>query len=347
MRQEMPTWLAGVLGLVEVDIRDLRATVADESLTADSAVQLRQMLANAIYARLHVGSVPDTSRPKKLRDLAVEEILLAATPHAETFARCAGSRVGQQWIGVLGGVRVRLPDHAVRPDPAGSSGEDLLVTLPASRAALSPGFFLADSTAGPLGGGPMLRVYVSLATVAHAEQVWRAGLRLLEDRGARYRAKVCSAPALLPRRDGMVVYLGPDTWSVVPSFAAAVSGVCASERGVSVFAKEVSPGVSIAWEPNDPRPGMRRLSFGEHRALALSDGLLDWARDGASSDRRASFVMASLKHANVDHRAPFRNVNSPDEASFDEIDNIYNNRRLDTVSVTSSSAPRTPEAVAH
>jgi len=71
---------------------------------------------------------------------------------------------------------------------------------------------------------------------------------------------------------------------------------------------------------------MRRLSFGEHRALAVSDGLLDWARDGVSPDRRTSLVMASLERANVDHRAPFRNVDSPVEADFDETDHIYQNQ---------------------
>ncbi|MEV6861386.1 T3SS effector HopA1 family protein [Streptosporangium subroseum] len=51
---------------------------------------------------------------------------------------------------------------------------------------------------------------------------------------------------------------------------------------VSVFCRRIGPGVAIAWEPDDARPAMRGLSFGQHRAGVLAQALLD--RLAADSD---------------------------------------------------------------
>ncbi|HWM38613.1 MAG TPA: T3SS effector HopA1 family protein, partial [Streptomyces sp.] len=95
------------------------------------------------------------------------------------------------------------------------------------------------------------------------------------------------------------------------AFVEKVSGVPGLVPSVSPFARELAPGVCTGWEPEDPRPGQAGLSFGQHRALALAEGLLAVRGRPAGAERHAS-VAEALTAAGIDPLEPSRNINSPE-----------------------------------
>ncbi|MFF3333698.1 T3SS effector HopA1 family protein [Streptomyces sp. NPDC002888] len=319
--------LTAILAEVEVSPDGRHATVAGRSLDADTPRKLRQELVTALYETFHVGHAfgagNDEGRP--LREPAFERRLAECTPHTETLvaaqprehgaspaavagaatAAVAGAATAAAArIAVVDGLRVRLGDAV---EQVGDT-----VRLPARRPGLSPGFFLVDGSRGRPSGGPLLRLYQHVDHPDEAVGLWTRTLRTLEDAGVRYRAKVTSAQWLLPRRDGLVVYLGADAWDVVPALT---EGVQPAEKAgrpdlSSSFARVLAPGVSLAWEPDDRRPGRRGLSFGQHRAAAVAEALLD-GTGGAS-------LPARLREARVDPSAIHRNIDSPNIARIGE-----------------------------
>ncbi|WP_449066688.1 T3SS effector HopA1 family protein, partial [Planomonospora algeriensis] len=70
----------------------------------------------------------------------------------------------------------------------------------------------------------------------------------------------------------------------------------------------LGPGVGWAWEPQDRRPGMRGMSFGEHRSHAVAAGLLAHAEQGGDRDEA---VREALRAAGVEPGAVHRNIGSP------------------------------------
>ncbi|MEO3841979.1 T3SS effector HopA1 family protein [Streptomyces sp. CNZ287] len=281
-----------------------------EELVAEGPIHLRTLLQLAVYERLHAGLAlgPETWMSGARRDAAVESRLLAAMPHRDTVvrARPAEWRAGEL-LADIGGVRVRVPAERVR----GEADEGRVsVALPAARPALSPGYFLADGSRGGPRGTPLLRVYVHLDAAEAVPAVWSAVLRCLEDREVPYRAKVSSSSAFLPRRDGLVVYLGPADWSAAVDVASSSAGLPGQGADVSAFAAQLAPGAAVAWEPPAAEGAGRRLSFGEHRAMAVATGLMEHALGGGEAPK-ADAVAAALRGAGIDPRAPYRNLDSP------------------------------------
>jgi HopA1 effector protein family len=137
-----------------------------------------------------------------------------------------------------------------------------------------------------------------------AETIGLAGIQI------GYRAKVVSRPDMLPRWDGLVVYLAGRDLEAAGRVAAAAGGIRGIGGQVSVFAKPIAHGVAIAWEPADRRPGMRGLSFGEHRSAALADGLV-W--HGKQRDDRAPVAgfVRSRSSARPSTRKTLRRIYSP------------------------------------
>jgi hypothetical protein len=184
-----------------------------------------------------------------------------------------------------------------------------LIRADAIRPALSPGFFLCDGSAGTvLGAGPILRLYTHLADPSFTPAAWSAALTALEEREVPYRAKAFSNPAGYPRRDALVIYLEEAGWPALPSLIETISALPGLVDDTSAFARRVGPGLAIAWDPADDRTGMRRLSFGEHRARVIAQGLIASAAEGTP---RAAAVHAALETAGIDPVAPFRNRVSP------------------------------------
>ncbi|MFF4369278.1 T3SS effector HopA1 family protein [Streptomyces sp. NPDC001594] len=125
-----------------------------------------------------------------------------------------------------------------------------------------------------------------------------------------YRAKILSSPGRCPRTDAMVVHLGADAWQLAAALPKALAGLPGTGTTTSILARRLSPGLAMAWEPDDIRPGYAHLSFGEHRAAALADGLIRHASacEPLSCDEA---VGGAFTEAGIDPLSPDRNTGSP------------------------------------
>ncbi|MBE3008550.1 hypothetical protein IL992_05025 [Microbispora sp. NEAU-D428] len=294
----------------------LTATVFDREITADNPRELQSLLASTLYEVLHAGLRSElTTMPRQLREARFEQELAAAVPHSETTVRAqicpvpepaAGAE--QQVLVRLNGVRVWAPRDAVRTAEPWAPGQEITLAVPPSRPALSPGFFLVDGSAGGPESAETLRLYVHLRDPESAPSTWGHVLTHLEERRVRYRAKVLSSALMYPRRDALVVYLEAEAWQIVPGLAEAAGEGPGIGEEVSVFCQRLGPGVAVAWEPDDARPVMRGLSFGQHRAGVLAQALLDSAKEGAALGEK---LLERFAESNIDPANPARNRTSP------------------------------------
>jgi hypothetical protein len=305
----LPRQLLETLRSVRVDIATSTAWVGSHEVRADAPEDLRLLLSTALYDQLHAGRGEwRPTLPRELTDEAFEARLRAAVPHNDTLVATSVRAVsGGQVVVTLDGVRVRLPVSDVDTVAA---GQDVLLQVDCVRPRRSPGFLLVEGPAGHgLDDGPLLRVYVNVQTAEAAPEVLSATLDALARLSVPYRAKITSVRAGLPRQDAAVVYLGRRAWHAAPAVAAAVAPLAGRGDQVSPYAQRLGPGVSAAWDPVDPRPGYRGLSFGEHRSLVISTALLRHAKNSALSLEKA--VEEESRAAKIDPQAPFRNVSSP------------------------------------
>lgn len=240
-----------------------------------------------------------------------------AAPGTDPGGEGVVGRVGEGVVVEHHGVRLCVPRSAVTgPDLA--PGASVLVDVPAVRPWLSPGFLLVHGSPGAArhGGAGLVRVYVHLTRPEAAAPVWREVLGALEALGVPYQAKVLSHRRHYPRRDALVVYLGDAHADAADTVADAVErcrggAAGAEDAGIgvetSVFAARLAPGVAVAREPADPRPGRRGMSFGQHRAAAVAEGLLAHARAPEAGSREAT-VRVALLRAGIRPSAPERNL---------------------------------------
>jgi len=289
--------------------------VGDRILEAANLTSLRAELSTALYDLWHAGtSGRGAKRVIPRRDAALERELTAATP--QRLAAVPGT-VGALQNGddtnhgvvEVNRVRVLVPADNVSGLAPGAT---VLLDLPAVRPMLSPGFFFAIGTAGGTDGGAVLRFYVHLTAAEYAPAVWHTVLNLLESRGARYRAKVLSRSDAYPRRDAVVVYLPEESWGHVPDLAQALDGAAGLGVATSVLAYRIGPGRAMAWEPADDRPGWRRMSFGQHRSMAVARGVVRHVSDDMPLYQA---VAEELTAAGADPARPSRNL---DSAAFPE-----------------------------
>jgi hypothetical protein len=297
--------LVEALASVWVSADGRGARIGDLEIDSPSARRMAERLGQELYQRLHAGHAEGGLGE---RDPALEASLAEATPHL--YSPLTAEKVADG-VALIDGVRVRLP-----PDML--AGPDLL--LPAARPALSPGHYLVDGPTGRIKGGPILRVYVHLLSPSDAADRWHDVLAALNDAGVTYRAKVVSTPGGYPRRDALVVYLGPGHWEAAAVVRDAASGRPGVGRECSLFAHPLAPGIAIAWNPADPRAAYRGMSFGEHRARVAAEALLRNADRGtgvelgAGVDGKAGLAGAlaeCFRAAAVDAVAPARNRDSP------------------------------------
>ncbi|MFJ5881951.1 T3SS effector HopA1 family protein [Kitasatospora cineracea] len=325
---ELPPLAGPVAALLDtVVLTPGTVAVGERSFDLERPEHARTVLRDALYESWHAGIAPpppDARRPGRPRGGGdLERALMRAVPHRRT--RVTATVVGPApavpgelpaVVVAHGGVRLAVPVTAVTgPDPAAeggtvlTAGSTVLADVPALRPWLSPGFLLVHGSAGgaqPAGG--LLRVYLHVARPEAAEAVWAAVLGALEADGVRYQAKILSEPRHYPRRDAMVVYLGAAQAAAAHTVVAATAGLRGGELApaASVFTAPLAPGAALAWEPADPRPGRRGLSFGQHRAAAVADGLLDHHRDPGAGTR-AEAVARAMHRAGIRPDAPERN----------------------------------------
>ncbi|MFF8646401.1 T3SS effector HopA1 family protein [Streptomyces sp. NPDC015345] len=288
------------------------AKVDDREVKADSPRELRRLLAGALYDVLHAGQdVKEGQLSFRLRDEAFEDLLGTAILHEWSTSRARvqplpaeSHGTAEQILVERDGVRVWVPEECVRESRPLTVGQAVTLDVPARRPALSPGFFVVDGSLPVDLRGELLRVYVHVTRWEDAAPVWARALGYLETHKIAYRSKILSSKALYPRRDALVVYLGQESRQRVSELADALSGVPGLGRETSVFAERLAPGIALAWEPKDDRPGMASLSFGQHRATALAHALLDSAANGTP---REQAVAARFAEAGIDPANPAKN----------------------------------------
>ncbi|MFF9593966.1 T3SS effector HopA1 family protein [Streptomyces sp. NPDC014646] len=320
--------------------RDRRtATVGHRTVRAESAAELERELSIALYETFHAGrEAPVGPAPLALHDAELEKALRGGVPHShvhrvvplapatEQPGKSGSAPPTDSVLVTLTGVRVRVPSAGVTVDRAAGTAR---VAVPARRPTLSPGFFSALGTREPDPTKPLLRVYTHLRDARSSIPVWAAVLRRLENGDAAYQAKVLATPSDYPRRDALVVYLGEGSWHACHDIADTTRGMPGIAPDTSAFARRLAPGVSVAWEPDDTRPGMRGLSFGQHRAAVLARCLVEAGAGTEPTDPVR--VAAALRAAGVDPAAPYRNAGSVD---------VPGPAQVDTAAVTGSSRER-------
>ncbi|MFF8989606.1 T3SS effector HopA1 family protein [Streptomyces sp. NPDC014983] len=299
-----------------MDADTLTAHVGGTKITADSVSGLRHILANKLYEVLHAGlDTPSGPRPRTLRDEPYEKLLAEAVPHRETILPVPAASVHEASDGahhptvVLDGVRTLIPRQLVSPGPGTNQ---VTVRYPCARPALSAGFFLVDGSAGRPAGEKTVRLYVHIQDPRAAPEIWRLLLVRLEARVVPYRAKVSSSPLLYPRRDAAVVYLdgGRAGEDVAVDVAAPLADWSGLGTATSVFARQIAPGLALADEPDDARKGMTHMSFGQHRAHALAQGLVDHALAPHTTDKWTA-VSRAMVRARIRPDAPWHNMPRP------------------------------------
>lgn len=288
--------LAGALRTITVRPDCRAATVGQRRIYATGPRAMRAELTAAIYDEFHAGRAQSpVSAHIDLRDRGAEQRFRELMPHDDTIRISPVLDIDTDQILVeLDGVRVWVPRERVDTgDSALCRGATVQAHLPAERAALSPGFFFAESARRWIQHGTILRVYVHITDMRAAFGMWAGMLRMLEDRGISYRAKIASSSRMLPRRDALVLYVPGEDNQIARLVASVSEGIAGIGPATSVFARPVAPGVATAREPADHRPGMRGLSFGEHRSAVLARALIEHATGSASAGGQSPAPAAS------------------------------------------------------
>lgn len=302
-----------IAGLVEIDRAAATASVVGRTFLLSGKGATRD-LALFLYRVLHTRNTTSLSpvTGRSLRDPKLEARLVDATPHhtSRAIARRLpdnGDTGDQHVLLKLEGLRVYTPRATLSGAGTGggtAEGDLVEAQIPSMRPAVSPGYFMVDSSLGPGGaGGSLLRLYISLADPDEASKVWHDLLVALEESRTPYRAKICSQPEQYPRSDAIVVYLSETSRGltrVVTDRMAACGGLGGP---LSQFASPIASGVAAAWEPRDPRPSFTGLSFGQHRSLLTAVAARDVATGATSAPLdvalKASFDEGGVSSASL------------------------------------------------
>jgi hypothetical protein len=297
--------LRRALRAITLDVSNGWFHIGRHRTEADGHGEFRRELKRALYWYLHAGT-EDEALPagKPQSDPALEKALREAVPHTHTqvTVRIIDSRAPGLCIADIGGVRVRLPER-----PGVISEDRARFAMECVRPRLSPGFLLVD---GSLGHGlttePTLRVYTRIGDVSSAAPVWGRALAILEEFGVPYRAKIACTRPFHSRRDAMVVYLGPAAQGIVEPFAHRIADHDGVSGAVSMFVRQLRPGVGVAWEPRQLSPRYAGHSFGEHRAAVVADALMNLGH--AQGARRELAVADALTEAGIDPTRPWESL---------------------------------------
>lgn len=303
--------IAALIDQVAVVDGGLKAETAGEVYEANSPQALGRKLGAALYQTLHTGrDKPLDVMMRSWRDRAFDAALDEATglrtmslPGRLTDVR------EDHTIVEVDGLRVRTP-HDVLTERSGDTAD---IILPCARPGLSPGFFLATSSAGASARtGPILRLYGRLDGPDSAPAVWRELVTFLADAGIPWRAKISSSPLLYPRNDAVVVHLTRPGWRVAQECAELLQSTGLLGEGTSPFTHAITASVGCAFEPDDPRPSRREMSFGQHRTQVFADALVEHAvLPDSEQEPLTEFIGAAFIDAGIDPNEPARNLASP------------------------------------
>ncbi|MEU9046537.1 MULTISPECIES: T3SS effector HopA1 family protein [unclassified Kitasatospora] len=316
---ELSPRVAALIDRIHVQPGALKAETAGEIYEGETPQALSRSLGTALYQTLHVGrDKPIDSVRRTWRDPAFDEVLTQAVGgrHTRLPVRVLAETASGATVS-MDGVRVRVPAETIdnRAEVQSSDGPrtEATVRIPTSRPGLSPGFFLTFSSRGPLkAGGALLRLYARIEDPDAAPEVWRALVDHLEDSGVPWQAKISSSLELYPRNDALVVYLPRPGWRQAQSCAELLQSTGLLGEGTSPFAQPITSSVGCAFEPDDPRPARREMSFGQHRTQVLADALVRHALlPVAEAGPVEEIVAEAFIDAGIDPAVPARNLSSP------------------------------------
>lgn len=284
-----------------------RARIAGRELDAPDLRTLRALLGAAIYDVWHAGRRDPAELGRIVREPSTEDVLATALTGRTNVRRgVLRSWSGSEAVVELPEATFRVPRRHLVEGQHPTVGSRIDLVVPAARPGLSHGFLMVDGSADPATAGRpgrgIRRCYLHVRDVDSAARLWRRALELLDATGTAHRSKALSHRDGYPRTDAVVLYLGTENALGVATELATVLG---DDPGLapetSVFAHRVAPGIAVADEPADGRPGRGRMSFGEHRAHAVAAGLLAHAT-GEAVDRvdaiRTEFTAAGIDPAN-------------------------------------------------
>ena len=303
--------LAEALESVHIAQDGLSASVLGQLVSGDDVRETEHQLSQAIYARFHAGLDPARLKNDTQRrgDPDVEAMISEATPVKTRTILCpkfedaSALGIDDGYIATIDGVSVHVPSvRVVRTDERG-----LVVSRPSLNYRLSVGFTFYVSQVGPGRGGDLLRLYRWSSRPEELARPWHDVIEYAEAKGLALRAKMLSERDSYPRNDSMVVYVPAESFAHAHALADLMRTRNSLAR-TSLFARDHGGGVSSAWEPLDPTPYRRHLSFGEHRSGQVAHGLFRAHSEGID---KLEAVRAALLSGNIDPTEPARNLTSP------------------------------------
>ncbi|MFQ6397845.1 T3SS effector HopA1 family protein [Nocardia sp. KC 131] len=299
--------LLTVLAQISVDLSAGTALVAVRKVREDDPRQLRRLLAVAIYEEFHAGV---TGPLPRTRDAAFERILTQSIPHKDyrlPVRVCPsrdGTAAGQETVLVEHDeLRIRVPANRIR-ETAYAPGDLVTLQTSALRPALTSGYMTVHGSHGSPADAVHVPVYVHLANSHSAADAWARVLEFLEVSRACYRAKILDHPAAYPRRNGLIISLHREDETSLRALTGLLRNVAGIAGPTSPFARRIGDGIAVGVVPEDPRPAIGRLTFGQHRATALAAAVIAAARTEHDPHTR---IATELRSAGIDPSAPSYN----------------------------------------
>ncbi len=294
--------------------------IGSAPVTTEDSARLQPGLAGALYSRWFAGWWP----PSGWTPQDVDEPQIIAKVRA---AHAGTERFQPGWVArgaVPGGGVVAVRDeeelYLLSGDYANLSrlaapvraGDWLAVTTRRDAAEPQDGWWLTWGAAGPAPDDRMIRIYWNCGP-AEVSALVRGLTTVLEDRAVPYTLKCPAEASLFGRRDGVVLYLGPDVWALVKGDLKDVHQGIADRLSAPTppMTLMLGRGVSLAEDPGNGH------SFGETMAWAVADGVLAALTAGIVDVERVLDTLAARLAANgVSPVRPFQRADSPaDEVS--------------------------------
>ena len=289
--------------------------VDGDLIQGDSPKNFEQLLGRAVYVRFHAG-IQETPTPSAIShqrgDADIHDAISEATTvkqreYLVTDYRQVTEAPGreQDYIAIVDGLSVHVPkEKVVREDATG-----LWILRSTLNHRLSVGFTFYTGQLGRGQGRDLIRLYRKAEAVEELLPVWTRLIEWGQQHSIPFRMKMLNEHQSFPRNDALVLYMTKNHARHLNKAAQLMSqGTSELNDLTSPFAQQIAPGVGLSWEPLDPSPYKRFLSFGEHRSAALAQGLCLATRKGTNP---ASEVARVFLSANIDPLNPHRNLTSP------------------------------------
>jgi hypothetical protein len=209
------------------------------------------------------------------------------------------------WVVSKEGLSLIATSAELTPSDPGL-GAEVTLRFPPEFRYRSTGWYTVLGDAGRPARRELVRLYFCLAGPDSAPALLKPMVTELNDRGIRFGLKTVNDPSALVRRDTFLVFLEELQWHEHRELFSRIRTEHADllRDDYPRFANRLEPGFSFAHEPL----GEGIMSFGEHRSLLVSQGLLDaWENGERSVDERLAAITARFAEAGLDAAHPYHN----------------------------------------